>query len=877
MASTAITFDVLARDNASRTFDRIAHSTSTLESRFSRTVSAAKRLVGVFAGFQIGHSVLESADALELSRSRLEQITKNIGGNFEELQGQVDAADARLAKFGFTSADTEGALASLETATRNPTRAFKDLGLAADIARGRNISLEESVRILQRVETGHVTMLSRLGIQTKDAAGNTLTMAEALRMLAQTYGGAASRYAGSFAGKQAAVTAELKNAAAQIGIALLPAAVDFARALQHDVLPPLISSAQWLDRNRKIIEPLVKVVIGLWTAWKLYTFWTKAAAAANLLLGRSSVRAAEEAGGAAAAGGAVGAAGRGGFGFLAAGAAASLAPAAAVGAMSDLKTPDFRESLKNYTAYVNGLTKSQSGVDRLKTLYASLGQSVAKSTGANQAQFLALRAATATALRHAGVTVQDTSAVKKNAASQTQMSGAVNRATTSVKKQVAALLTSRQRSLDLSGAQDSLREAIHNMAQTVGQQSSRALKGNSDAALANRDALRGAVSAALSYIQTLKAQHVGAQRVAAVTQALSSAILQNASATYGNRAAVMALLQQLHFLPRQIRAALGDTEAIGEQVMNDLAKGIQIGGFNAQQSAAIAGAAVQKQLRLGMGLDAGAGVGGSFVPTQTTKKIKDSTNKLLNSISTGYTPVAIDTGSSVGKSVGDGIANGISSGVQKVIDHVKAMVQKVDDQFKALKQKARDLSRSIADTMRSSADLSNMSQTDTFGAAMAPSVAGIKQFLEDQLKQDRQFRRNLKLARSHGLSAALYKQLAQAGPAQAGGTVAALAHASRAQIRSISRTNADISQIAGGTGRTVSRDLYGAAIKEARHDQREANRLLAKILHKLHGDAITVKDAHRLEKAFERALHRLEVTTDTSKQDSKNGTRVLAH
>lgn len=233
-------------------------------------------------------------------------------------------------------------------------------------------------------------------------------------------------------------------------------------------------------------------------------------------------------------------------------------------------------------------------------------------------------------------------------------------------------------------------------------------------------------------------------------------------------------------------------------------------------------------------------------------------------------------GFNIGKIMGDSVGKGLSSVASHAINAAKQLAQKVAEQFKALKESADQLATSIADAVRSSADITSLTQTDSLGTTFGPTVGSIKTFLADKLKAARTFRRQLEAEERKGLSTALAQQFAAAGPEQAGATVAALAHASRRDLERISRQNARISKVGTGLGRDVAQSVFGADLREARADRRRANELLGRILRQLRDKSLSDKDARTLLKAFRDAIRHLEVTTDTGKQDHKQGQAVMA-
>lgn len=195
---------------------------SKLEQTSSKGTSALQELSagGTAAALGFGAVSVEAihlADAFDVAHGRLVTATADVGQSFSSVQGSVKATDDKLVNLGFTSATTESSLAKLTTATKDSTTAQGLMGLAADIARGRNQSLASATDILVKVETDHVSLLGRLGINTKDATGKTITQTEAIQRLTDLYGGQASAYLDTYAGKTDVLKAKADETAVTLG------------------------------------------------------------------------------------------------------------------------------------------------------------------------------------------------------------------------------------------------------------------------------------------------------------------------------------------------------------------------------------------------------------------------------------------------------------------------------------------------------------------------------------------------------------------------------------------------------------------------------------------------------------------------------------
>jgi len=174
------------------------------------------------AAVAIGGASLEMADKFEASHARLTTAIANTGGSWDVYKGRVDDVDRQLENLGFTNADTESALAKLVGATHDTGKAIGLMGLAADVARGRNVDLGTATDYLVKAETGHVGSLGRLGVNLKDNTGKTVDAATALQRLSDLYKGDAAHYAETFSGKLAVLKAKGEDLGKAIGLDLIP-------------------------------------------------------------------------------------------------------------------------------------------------------------------------------------------------------------------------------------------------------------------------------------------------------------------------------------------------------------------------------------------------------------------------------------------------------------------------------------------------------------------------------------------------------------------------------------------------------------------------------------------------------------------------------
>ena len=161
--------------------------TSTKGKHFSTAMSAAGGTilgVGIAAVAGIGAEALHMADKFDTAQSNMDTAIKNAGGSVQKLTPDLNKAYGAMANLGFNMTDTATAMATLTTATNKPKVALKDLGLAADLARMKNISLSAAGQTLAKVYAGSTRALTQLGINIDIGTGKLTAIHTATESLA---------------------------------------------------------------------------------------------------------------------------------------------------------------------------------------------------------------------------------------------------------------------------------------------------------------------------------------------------------------------------------------------------------------------------------------------------------------------------------------------------------------------------------------------------------------------------------------------------------------------------------------------------------------------------------------------------------------------
>lgn len=272
---------------------KVRESQAGMAEGFKMMLEAA----GAFAAYDFLKDSISAANEAASAEVILEQVTKNTGGSYEELKPKIESVNEQMRALGYTNAQSTVGLSKMAQTVGGVPAALNLMGLATDIARARNIDLNSAIRLVGMAATGHVAMLSRLGIQTKDAAGKTLTAQQALDKLSQTYKGTAQAYAGSMQGQMAVMHAQLDQSKEKIGnqllpilTKLLPAFSNIAMAIMGAFVPALSAAAKLYSSNSTLINTLVIALVAAYTATKVWSaliaVWeavTKAAAAITVV------------------------------------------------------------------------------------------------------------------------------------------------------------------------------------------------------------------------------------------------------------------------------------------------------------------------------------------------------------------------------------------------------------------------------------------------------------------------------------------------------------------------------------------------------------------------------------------------------------------
>jgi hypothetical protein len=197
-------------------FTRGALAGSGAASSLGRSLAfASTGFIAIAGASTIIASSIKAAISLEKTQRQVATQLKTSGKSWQDYGQQIDAADLKLSHIsGFTNQELLQGFGYLVRVNGNVSESLKLTAEAADVARGRNISLASAAIALAKAQGGSVTALRRLGIVVPKG----LEGLKALAFVQEKFAGQAA--AGATVSDK--FRASLVNTEEIIGTALLP-------------------------------------------------------------------------------------------------------------------------------------------------------------------------------------------------------------------------------------------------------------------------------------------------------------------------------------------------------------------------------------------------------------------------------------------------------------------------------------------------------------------------------------------------------------------------------------------------------------------------------------------------------------------------------
>jgi hypothetical protein len=238
---------------------------------------------GALAGVGVGLSALGSKD--KAAHQQLQASVEATGKSYDTYADQVDAAIKHQENYGNNAVETQDSLRKLTTAFNDPQKALDDIGVAADLAAAKHISLSKASDTLVKAANGSSKTLKSLGISAKDASGHTKTQDEITKELADRLQGQASASVNTFTGHLNVMKTKAEDAAAAFGEKYGPAltaagsvmaglgatmkvtqvAVDALKDSQlvQSAITKTATAVQWLWNAAMDANPIMLIIIAI--------------------------------------------------------------------------------------------------------------------------------------------------------------------------------------------------------------------------------------------------------------------------------------------------------------------------------------------------------------------------------------------------------------------------------------------------------------------------------------------------------------------------------------------------------------------------------------------------------------------------------------
>lgn len=175
---------------------------------------------GVATG--VGAVLTKMGDDSKRAESQLRTAIENAGGSMDELGPRIGKVSDRLIKLGVDDEATARALATLTTATQDPSAALDRMGLVADIAAARHISLESAADKVAKGLNGNTRIFKEFGIELGLNATAQEREAAMAELGARVHGQAAAQ-ADNFSTKMESLKIRAENVAEAVGQKVGPA------------------------------------------------------------------------------------------------------------------------------------------------------------------------------------------------------------------------------------------------------------------------------------------------------------------------------------------------------------------------------------------------------------------------------------------------------------------------------------------------------------------------------------------------------------------------------------------------------------------------------------------------------------------------------
>lgn len=244
--------------------------TATKASKMSRAGSAAGKILAVGLGAAAFAAVKATKAAADdaAAQARLHGIMRQAAGaTAPQIKATEKWITAQGKAKGVADDELRPALGRLISVTHDVGKSQRLASLAMDISAGTGKSLETVSTALAKAQAGSTGGLSRLGVATKTASGQTKSLTAITKDLAKTYGGAAAKQAQTAAGKQKILSVQMGELQEKIGAKLIPVMTKLAEVG--------LTVVNWISRHTNTTLALIGALGALLAIVKLVSIATQ--------------------------------------------------------------------------------------------------------------------------------------------------------------------------------------------------------------------------------------------------------------------------------------------------------------------------------------------------------------------------------------------------------------------------------------------------------------------------------------------------------------------------------------------------------------------------------------------------------------------------
>lgn len=280
MASTSLTFDLLARDRASDKFDRVGSAASragghlaSLGSKFKSMAKYAAVATVAAAGFAFKFGI----DAVNAASDMTESLSKTgvvFGKSADDMIRWAQTSAEAMGMSKQAALESSGTIGNLllsmgKTPKVASVMSRQMVQLAADLGSFNNVPVDEVLGAMRSGLTGEIAPLRRFGVNLTDATLKAKAMemglydgkgaldvsaksSAAYKLILEqtsTAQGDFARTAGGMANQQKILKAKFDDLKANIGKELLPVAVKLMTWMNDSFIPGAQVAANWLGSH----------------------------------------------------------------------------------------------------------------------------------------------------------------------------------------------------------------------------------------------------------------------------------------------------------------------------------------------------------------------------------------------------------------------------------------------------------------------------------------------------------------------------------------------------------------------------------------------------------------------------------------------------